>query len=539
MKLFDRILNARGIDGAKLDDFLYPKYPYEADVFLLPDMRVAVDRIVKALKKQEKIIIYGDYDIDGLTSVALLKEALICFGFKNVDVFIPNRFIEGYGLAVSAIKKIAEDDVGLIITVDCGSQSVKEIDLANELGVDVLVTDHHLTSDILPKALAVINPKRPDSKYPFKELAGVGVAFKLVQALQMELTGLNFDQSKWLLDLVALGTICDVVPLIEENRVFSYWGLKVLSKTRRPGLLALMKVSGAENDKLNTRSIGFGLGPRINASGRLENAKYSLDLLMSDNDKQAKEKAEFLDLFNKKRRKEQEDIIKEAVEKVEQYKNDSVLVLSSANWNHGIVGIVASKLMERYKKPVFVMQEMGELSKGSARSFGDFNLKKALDYCSDSFIKGGGHSVAAGVSLLTEHIDLFRKKINDYYNSLNLIDQELLLIPKEDAVADFSEINIELVNQINLMEPFGNGNQCPVLRTDNLTVVSIKKMGTNAQHIKLELIDKNNKSMQFVTFNAPKELFVEIGRIISAWYQLEINEWQGRSSVEGKLLYIQ
>lgn len=539
MDLFNRILESKGVNSDTVDAFLHPKYPYFGDPFLLPGMEKAVERLISALEKQEKIIIYGDYDIDGLTSVTLLHEALTCFGYKNLDIFIPNRFVEGYGLAVSSIEKIAEKKINLIVTVDCGGQSIKEVDLANQLDVDVIVTDHHSLAEVLPDAVAVINPKRNDSKYPFCELAGVGVVFKLVQALQTKLSGLDFNESKWLLDLVALGTVCDVVPLIKENRINVYWGMKVLAKTRRPGLKALMAVSGVVPEKLNARSIGFGLGPRMNASGRLETAKYALDLLMSTDFDDAYEKAEHLDLLNNKRRKEQDKILKEAIVQAENIADDSVLVLSASDWNHGVVGIVASKILEKYKKPVFVMQEMGEMAKGSARSFGDFNLAEAINDCRDILTKGGGHSVAAGISLPTKSISIFRKRINDYYQKLDLKDQQSLLLPKEDAVADFSEINEELVDLINQLEPFGNGNPQPILKTENLTVVNVKKMGADNQHLKLELKDKNNRKMQFLSFNAPEHFYLEVGEKISAWYHLDINEWQGRRTVEGKLLHIE
>jgi single-stranded-DNA-specific exonuclease len=269
MSLFEQILEARGLTADGVAAFLSPDYTKKHDPFLLPDMGKAVERLAQALQNQEHITIYGDYDIDGLTATTVLIDAFESFGFKHVNAFIPNRFVEGYGLTVDAVEQIIADGAQLIVTVDCGSLSHKEIEHSNKLGVDVIVTDHHNVSDIQPSAVAVVNPKRKDHTYPFIDLAGVGVAFKLVQALQTRLTGLPIGHEKWLLDLVALGTVCDVVTLVDENRTNVYWGLQVLRKTRRPGLKALMAVARVEPASLNSRSLGVGLGPRMNAAGRV------------------------------------------------------------------------------------------------------------------------------------------------------------------------------------------------------------------------------------------------------------------------------
>ncbi|HMQ96198.1 MAG TPA: DHH family phosphoesterase, partial [Candidatus Saccharibacteria bacterium] len=428
MNIFDEILRARGLEGRARDAFLNPSYDARHDPFLLPDMDKAVERLVMAHERQENVTIYGDYDIDGLTASTVLIDAFESFGFENVDIFIPNRFVEGYGLTVEAVEKIAATGAQLIVTVDCGSLSEKEIIRANELGVDVIVTDHHNVAPVQPPAVAVINPKRllqeyPEvyenfilqdlsadfldavgssqdnsvsaplssaelagaqtsstskgaetelsgftktpkksadkssaSLYPFLDLAGVGVAFKLVQALQTRLDGLPEGQEKWLLDLVALGTVCDVVTLVDENRAIVYWGLKVMAKTRRPGLRALMAVAGVDPDKITTRSLGFALGPRMNAAGRLETAQYALDMLLAKDRETALEKAQLLDEMNQNRRSEQDKILKEAIIQAERYVDDSVLVVSAPGWNHGIIGIVAAKLLEKYKKPTYVLE---------------------------------------------------------------------------------------------------------------------------------------------------------------------------------------
>jgi single-stranded-DNA-specific exonuclease len=539
MALIDRILAARGMSPKERAVFLSPEYPHGHDPFLLPDMKQAVDRLVKAHTKQEKITIYGDYDIDGLTATTLLIDALGSFGFTNVKAFIPNRFVEGYGLTVDAIERIAADGADLIITVDCGSLSHVEIARANELGVDVIVTDHHNVADTPPPAVATINPKRPGHKYPFTDLAGVGVAFKLVQALQTKLDGLPMGQEKWLLDLVALGTVCDVVTLVDENRTNVYWGLKVLAQTRRPGLKALMAVASVEPRSLNARSLGFALGPRMNAAGRLETAEYALNLLTSTDGMAALHIARQLDELNKTRRIEQAQIVQEAILQAEEFANDPVLVVSSKGWNHGIVGIVAAKLLEKYQKPTYVLEEMGDKAKGSARSYGDFSAVDAIRAADDLITKGGGHKLAAGVTLPTENIPAFRERVNQFFKDQKLRNQAALLLPQADTDAEITELTEELVDAIGQLEPFGHGNPRPILKSTGLLVVDLRKMGDSNQHVKLTLKNDTGESIQMLAFSAPDHFFVEPGERLDVWYTVDINEWQGRRSVEGRLLHIE
>jgi len=561
MTLFEKLLKARGLtDKAARDAFLSPSYEAKHDPFLLPDMQQAVDRLILACERQEAITIYGDYDIDGLTATTVLLDAFESFGFRNVSAFIPNRFVEGYGLTIDAVEKIAETGAQLIVTVDCGSLSEKEIIRANELGIDIIVTDHHNVAPEQPPAVAVINPKRllqdypdeydhyvlkPNSKqrgaiYPFLDIPGVGVAFKLVQALQTRLDGLPIGQEKWLLDLVALGTVCDVVTLVDENRTHVFWGLKVLSKTRRPGLRALMAVARVEPEKVNARSLGFGLGPRMNAAGRLETAQYSLDMLRATENTQALHAAQQLDALNIARRSDQDAIFKAAKEQAKRYENDPVLVVSHPDWNHGIIGIVAAKLLEAYKKPTYVLQEMGEESKGSARSYGDFSAADAIRAADDIITKGGGHKLAAGVTLPTKNIADFRMRVNEFYRTKKLFNQAVLLLPKADIhVESLAELTESVLAEIAQLEPFGSGNPEPVLKANNVTVTNQRRMGADAQHVKLELRDASGVKMQFLAFNAPTHFFVEPGEIITIWFQPTLNEWQGRRNVEGMLLHLE
>lgn len=437
----------------------------------------------------------------------------------------------------------------------------KEIERANERGLDVIVTDHHNVQKVQPPAVAVINPKRllqdyPDeyehyrlkqdsskkkTLYPFLDLPGVGVAFKLVQALQTRLDGLAPGQEKWLLDLVALGTVCDVVTLVDENRTHVYWGLKVLENTRRPGLRALMAVSRVEPDQVTARSLGFALGPRMNAAGRLETAQHALDMLLADSAEVAFENAQLLDDMNRTRRADQDAILEQAIVEAEQRADDDVLVVSAKGWNHGIIGIVAAKLLEKYQKPTYVLEELGEESKGSARSYGDFSAADAIRAADDLIIKGGGHTLAAGVTLPTKHIDAFRRRVNEFYRQQGYIRQaqQALLLPRADASAQLGDVSEALIAEIATLEPFGNGNPQPILRTEHVQVIAQRRMGADGQHVKLTVEDAAHASIQLIAFSAPDVFFVEPGTQTTVWYQPIINEWNGRRSVEGRLLHLE
>lgn len=557
-EILQSLLRSRGLHTKEAQAaFLDPQYAaFKHDAFLLPDMIQAVDRLVAAREKQEKITIYGDYDIDGLTATSVLLDAFSSFGYEHVDTFIPNRFVEGYGLTIDAVERIAATGAQLIVTVDCGSLSEKEIVRAKELGVDVIVTDHHNVAPVQPPAVAVINPKRllqdhpakykefvlehQSEMYPFLDLAGVGVAFKLVQALQTRLDGLADGQEKWLLDLVALGTVCDVVTLRDENRANVRWGLEVMKKTRRPGIRALMAVSGVKPGQLNARSLGFALGPRLNASGRLETAQLSLNLLRETDPQKALELAQQLDTMNVSRRVEQDRIFKEAIIKAEGLVDDPVLVVSDPSWSHGIIGIVAAKLLERYHKPTFVLQEMGEESKGSARSYGDFSAADAIRATSELVVKGGGHKLAAGVTLKTENIESWRRAVNDYYRQLALSGQSEKLLAQADIALDsFENIDEKILNLIDHLEPYGNGNKQPVFLFEPLTVTQRRLMGADNQHVKYTFIDGFGKTFQAIAFNAADRFVAQPGELIRAWCELTLNEWQNRRSVEGRLLRLE
>ena len=542
MTLFERILAARGLnDVSARQAFLSPDYAAtKYDPFLLSEMDKAVERLVLARQKQEKIVIYGDYDIDGLSATALLLDAFHSFGFQHLDAFIPNRFVEGYGMTIGAVDKVRDMGAQLIVTVDCGSLCHTEIAYAAELGIDTVVTDHHNIAPTRPPAVATVNPKYADHEYPFRDLCGAGVAFKLVQALQTRLDGLPDGYEKWLLDLVALGTVCDIVTLADENRANVYWGLEVLKKQRRTGLKALMAVSGIEPETVNARHLGFGLGPRMNAAGRLDTAQHSLDMLTATDGIEALAASEKLEAFNVERRSIQDEIFKQACEQADGMADDRVLVVASEGWNHGVIGIVASKLVETYKKPVFIIGIRGDTATGSARSFGNFSAADAVRAADDIILRGGGHGAAAGVTLETAQIPAFRRRVNEFYDSLNLTDQVRFLQPSADVeVKDFAEITEELVEQISRMEPFGNGNPEPILKITHVVVAGVRRMGANGQHVKIALRDASEKTLQVLAFNAPEMFFREPGDEIAAWFQPNINEWNGVRTVEGRLLHVE
>lgn len=536
--IFDQLLKSRKISDR--DSFLHPKYQSFGDVFLLPDMEKAVKRIKEASLKKQKIVIYGDYDIDGLSASCVLYNAFEAFGFKDVEVYIPNRFIEGYGLTIGSVDRIKEMRADLIVTVDTGSLSHKEVDHANSLGIDVIITDHHNVADQHPKAIAVINPKRKDHSYPYRDFAGVGVAFKLVQALMTELKGLDNGQEKWLLDFVALGTVCDIVPLSGENRMLVSYGLKVLKVSKREGIKALIASSGIDLPNINTFDIGFKIGPRLNATGRLKTARLALDILLTKDLRSALDMAEELNNLNNERKLIQEKILKQAEIEAEKQSDLKVLVVSQTGWNHGVIGIVASKLVEEFKKPTYILEEMaGGLSKGSARSYGDFSVGEGIKYASRVIEKGGGHKLAAGVTLKTDNIPNFRNLVNEYYETLKLKDQEKYLVKQADLVLESLEgIDLELLNLISDLEPFGNENSEPVFEIRSLRILKKYLMGKDKNHVRYLLQDKKGNRISAVKFNFDETFIFDEQDTVDIRISLLKNEWKDKILVNGMLHFI-
>ena len=532
-KLFVQILEKRHLT----DDFLHPKYENLTDPCELNDMEKAVARIKTAIKNHEKILIYGDYDVDGVTASTLMENALILAGAKpeNLAIMLPDRFIDGYGMSPRLIKKAIKDQVKLVITVDCGSKNHAIIEELTEQKIDTIITDHHECDETLPDAVAVINPKRKDYKGPEKlrDLAGVGVAFKLAEALRNEGLIKN-GQEKWLLDLVLIGTICDQMVLTGENRILGFYGIKVLEKTRRPGLKEIMK--NAKVTKITSESIGFQIGPRLNAAGRLETAELSLNVLRTKSSAEAAKLAKKLEELNKARRTEQ----KAAVEEIAKSgPKDTPVIIETGNWHEGIIGIVAGRLVETYHKPAFVLTEVENgIFKGSGRSFGDFSLADALNAVKDIIISGGGHAAAAGVRVEQKNLYAFREKINAYYDSLNLKNQERYFNATTDLETEtLADFTLDFLDDLKLLEPFGAGNEEPIFRIKNATIVETKHMGDKGQHLRLDIRDKSGKIIKCVAFFAPEKWLS--GLYTDETYDFLIkpveNEWNSTRSVEARI----
>lgn len=522
------------------DDFLSPNYERvmaSHDPFALVDMDKAVERLVLAHQQQQKIVIFGDYDADGVTATALLLDALASFGFERVDYFLPNRFTNGYGMTVKAVEQIvAEKQPNLIITVDCGSLNQVEIERANQLGVDVIVTDHHNVAEVQPPAVAVVNPKRPENTYPNRSLSGVGTAFTLVRALQTRLGGLAPGQEKWLLDLVAIGTIADLMELQGENRALVKFGLMVLAKTRRPGLKHLLDQNKLE--QLTAETVGFVVGPRINASGRLEAADFALEVLTAQTLAEAHERVEKLNYLNTKRRALQDKVYGEAFEQATE-SDDPVLVLAGEGWHEGVVGIVASRIQEEFQKPVFILSRRPEQIKGSARSFGQFSVFEAIEACRDLLLTGGGHDAAGGLSFKPEYLEAVRTRINDFYRSLNLSDQQRFLEPKPEIKLDsFVLLNKDFYHQMHQLEPFGVGNPEPIFEVVNLTTVQVLFLGSDNQHLKIRLRDSDGCELEMICFNYNKEWKIRLEDQVKVIFTLSMNYWNGRETLQGRLLRI-
>ena len=544
-KIIADILSSRGIETeSEQIDFLNPDYKaLKHDPFLLPDMRAAVLRIQQAKSNNEKVTIYGDYDIDGMTATVILWQSLGEFGL-DVETYTPDRFSEGYGLNIDAIEKIASNGTKLIITVDNGTLSFAEIARAKELGVDVIVTDHHQPHETLPDAVAVLNPKRTDSEYPFNDLAGCGVAFKLVQACQTEMDGLPDGQEKWLLDLVALGTVCDIVGLIDENRANVRWGIEVMRKTRRPGLKALLSLAGVDMTKIDSRTLGFVLGPRLNAAGRLETAEMALELLKTDDNFRALELAEKLDALNKERRKIQDETFLQAVEQIGA--DDYVAIAVGDDWHEGVIGIVASKVVERFERPAFVMSRGAEFTKASGRSFGEFSMAAVIHATDSLLVKGGGHAAAGGLTVKNELLDEWKAAVQKFYKSLELADQKHFLVPNPDVkVNDFRDFTPELLDELSSLEPFGNSNESPVFEISPVLIMDRRTMGADNQHVKYTFADQDGRKFSAVAFGAADKFVIgpnnEEGEPNRATILVELmkNEWNGVTKVEGRLLNVQ
>ncbi len=482
-----RILVNREItkeEGVKV--FLEPTRNDFYDPLLLPDMKKAVDRIIKAIETKEKVVIFGDYDVDGITSVTVLKKFLKERGLET-GYYIPNRLEEGYGLNQNAIEKIKEEKYTLMITVDCGISSINEIEECNKLGIQTIITDHHEQAEKIPNAYAVVDAKRKDNQYPFRELAGVGVVFKLIQAISKEL-GLEDKEYLKYLDIVAIGTISDIVPLVDENRVIAKLGLRLVEMTRNIGLKELINTLGYS--KIDSNTISFGVAPRINACGRMGHQEEALKLFLTDNIVEAKDITRNLNKYNTERQEKEKEILRQALEELENedLENKSTIVLGGDNWYHGVIGIVASKITESFFKPTILIDfEDGE-GKGSGRSIPGFDLHEALNYSSEHLEKFGGHAMAVGLTIKKEEFENFKSKFEEIAKIKNV--KQIQPIIKIDSQITRKDFNFETIKEIKKLEPFGEKNERPKFLYKNLKINSIRAL-SEGKHLKLTLKDDN------------------------------------------------
>lgn len=528
-KLLATILVNRNITEEKeIRLFLEPTRNDFHDPFLIKDMEKAVQRIIQAIEKQEKVTIYGDYDVDGITSITVLKSFLQDRGLE-AQSYIPNRLDEGYGLNKEAIKKIVHNGCQLMLTVDCGISAIEEIEYANTQGIETIVTDHHEPGNEIPKAFAVIDNKRKDSNYPFRELAGVGIVFKLIQAIGIKL-GLKEEEYLKYLDIVCVGTISDIVPLVDENRVIAKLGLMLIRQTRNIGLRSIINSSGYS--KIDSNSISFGIAPRINACGRMGKAEEALELLLSKDYNRVDELTIKLNEHNQIRQETEKSIFENAVKQIEKehLEDKNAIIVGGENWHHGVIGIVSSKITEMYFKPSILLSfEEDGIGKGSGRSIPGFDLHDALMQCTNSIEKFGGHSMAVGITVRKEKFLEFRKQFDKIATQSHI--DEIVPVIQVDSKVDIKDVSKAMVESLKQLEPFGEGNRMPVFVFKNLKIDSIRAL-SEGKHLKLTLKD-NNTIISSIGFNLG-HLANEycIGDKIDVVGVLEINSFNGVDSLQ-------
>lgn len=522
------LMNIRGLDdAAHLREFLGEGEPL-SDPFLLKDMDKAAARITRAVDNMEKIAVYGDYDADGVTSTAMLYSYLETRG-ADVIFYIPQREGEGYGMNIGAVEYLKEQGVSLIVTVDNGISSVQEVARANELGIDVVVTDHHRPQEILPDAVAVVDAYRPDDTSPYKHFSGVGIAFKLLMALE-DGAGDVEDLLEAYSDLAAIGTIGDIVPLTGENRTLIRAGLERLSQSDRPGVQALLENAGIAGKALTSTNVAFTLVPRINATGRMGAPERAVRLLISGYEEEAKVLSEEICADNEERRRVEAEIAEAAFADIEAkgYMKDRVVVVDGENWHHGVIGIVASRVTERCGKPCMIISRGETEAKGSGRSIEGFSLFEAICACGDLLIKFGGHPMAAGITLKPENIEAFRKRINQYAS------EHFPQMPTQTVTLDCklnpAALSVSMAQSLTQLEPFGNGNPQPVFGLFNMELSNVTPVGGGG-HLRLTL-EKNGAVITAMRFNTkPEELSYHIGDKIDLAVQLEAREFRGQPSL--------
>ncbi|MCL1934229.1 MAG: single-stranded-DNA-specific exonuclease RecJ [Candidatus Azobacteroides sp.] len=517
--------------------FLNPNLRDLHDPFLYPDMRKAVDRLNQALGNKERIMIYGDYDVDGTTAVALVYKFLEQNTWSShLDYYIPDRYDEGYGISDKGIEYAHETGVSLIISLDCGIKAIKKIAYAKSLGIDFIICDHHMPDDVLPDAVAILDAKRSDSSYPYEHLSGCGVGFKFMHAFAIS-NGIDFSSLRSLLDLVVVSIASDIVPITGENRIMAAYGLRQLSHNPSKGLKGIIDICGLSGKEITPSDIVFKIGPRINASGRMMNGKEAVDLLLAKDFKSAQEMSESIDQYNDDRRELDKKITDEAysiIDEDPQMATRKILVVFNREWHKGVIGIVASRLTERYYKPVIVLTESTGYVSGSARSVTGFDIYKAIESCRDLLLNFGGHTFAAGVTLLEENLELFRSRLEAFADEY-MEEEQMIHTLDIDMALKFSEIDNKLLYDLKRMSPFGPENQKPVFCSfDVRDFGSSKLVGKELEHIKLELIDDSTGDIiSAIAFGMhPYNDYIKSGKPFDICYTIEENVYNNKASIQ-------
>ncbi|MBK79069.1 MAG: single-stranded-DNA-specific exonuclease RecJ [Flavobacteriaceae bacterium] len=529
--LISKILIQRGVNTFnKAKKFFRPNLNDLYDPFLMKDMNIAVDRIQKAISKKEKILIYGDYDVDGVTSVALVYSYLIK-NYSNIIKYIPDRYKEGYGISIEGIDYARSEKVKLIISLDCGITAFDKIDYANELEIDFIICDHHIPLENIPNAVAVLDPKRKDCNYPFKELCGCGIGFKLIQALNI-VNNRPFDDLKLYLDLVSIAIAADIVPLIDENRILSFYGIEQINKNPRVGLREMIN---SVNSKIKINDLIFRIAPRINSSGRMDKAMKSVELLIQKNDKYINGLSKKIEFFNTERRIKQEIMINEAIEEIgnKKDKNTFSITVYNEDWHKGIIGIVASKLVDYYYKPTIVLTKSENLIVGSVRSVKGLDIYNVLKKCKNVLTQFGGHKYAAGLTLKKNKLDEFKKMFEENVKSSISEDQRIRSI-NYDSEIKFNDINNKLYRILDQLAPFGPKNSIPLFVTHKCQDTGASRLvGKDKDHLRIEVIDSHGGIMSGIAFSKGNYIS-EIKKKIffSILYSIHRNEFNGKNNIE-------
>ena len=522
-----KLLFDRGITTSQqARHFFRPQLTELHDPFTMNDMQVAVDRLNLAMGRKERIMVYGDYDVDGCTAVALVYKFLQQF-YSNIDFYIPDRYEEGYGISKKGIDFAAQTGVGLIIVLDCGIKAVEEIAYAKSLGIDFIICDHHVPDEVLPCAVAILNPKRLDNHYPDVNLSGCGVGFKFMQAFAAS-NGIEFNKLTSLLDLCSVSIASDIVPIMGENRILAYHGLRCLNANPSIGLQAIIEVCGLADRELTMNDIIFKIGPRINASGRMQNGKEAVELLVEKDYQMALERAGKINLYNEARKDLDKQMTEEAVEQVKDQpgldQRRSIVIYNKA-WHKGVIGIVASRLTEQYYRPAVVLTLSDGMATGSARSVSGFDVYKAVQSCEDLLENFGGHTYAAGLTLPVEHIDEFTKRFEQYVAD-HILDEQTEASLDIDAILDFKDITFRFYQQLRKFAPFGPSNLKPIFCTKRVYDYGTSKVvGRGQEHIKLELVDnKSNNVMNGIAFGQSSQArYIKTKRAFDICYTIEEN----------------